>query len=138
MFVINDAASRRETRLSPIAATPRHEFYETEDKLTLSIFDKGADPEQVKIAFEPRKVSYMHSTSPQQAPLTTVARQFTYSHGDKTLVLEPLKGQIDPSKSDYTVGKVKVEVRLIKMAHGRWGALVGDAPDRASPRAHNS
>lgn len=66
-----------------------------------------------------------------------MARQFTYSHGDKTLVLEPLKGQIDPSKSDYTVGKVKVEVRLIKMAHGRWGALVGDAPDRASPRAHN-
>ncbi|RPD82506.1 SGS-domain-containing protein [Lentinus tigrinus ALCF2SS1-7] len=92
--------------------TPRHEFYETDDKLTLSIFDKGADPEQVKVSFEPRK--------------------FTYSHGDKTLVLEPLKGQIDPAKSDYTVGKVKVEVRLIKMAQGRWGALVGDAPDPLS------
>ncbi|KAI0825084.1 SGS-domain-containing protein [Trametes gibbosa] len=90
-------------------ATLRHEFYETEDKLTLSIFDKGADPEQVKIAFESRK--------------------FTYTNGDKSLTLEPLKGQIDPSKSDYTVGKVKVEVRFAKLAHGRWGALVGDSPD---------
>lgn len=64
--MINDTTSRRETRLSLIAATPRHEFYETDDKLTLSIFDKGADPEQVKITFEPRKVSYMHSTSPNR------------------------------------------------------------------------
>ncbi|KAI0651903.1 SGS-domain-containing protein [Trametes meyenii] len=90
-------------------ATIRHEFYETEERLTLSIFDKGADPEQVKIDFEPRK--------------------FTYIHGEKSLLLEPLKGQIDPAKSDYTVGKVKVEVRLAKAAPGRWGALVGDTPD---------
>ncbi|CAA7265821.1 unnamed protein product [Cyclocybe aegerita] len=81
-------------------ATIRHEFYETDEKLTLSIFDKGADP-----------------------------AQFTYTHGEKTLVLEPLKGQIDPDASDYTVGKVKVEVRLVKRAQGRWGELVGDAPD---------
>ncbi|KAI8995673.1 SGS-domain-containing protein [Trametes punicea] len=89
--------------------TPRHEFYETDERLALSIFDKGADPEQVKITFEPRK--------------------FTYVNGEKSLVLEPLKGQIDPAKSDYTVGKVKVEVRFAKMALGRWGALVGDSPD---------
>ncbi|KAI0756943.1 SGS-domain-containing protein [Daedaleopsis nitida] len=92
--------------------TPRHEFYETDEKLILSIFDKGADPEQVKIAFEPRK--------------------FSFSHGDKTLVLEPLKGQIDASKSDYSVGKVKIEVRFVKAALGRWGSLVGDSPDPLS------
>ncbi|KAI0639451.1 SGS-domain-containing protein [Trametes polyzona] len=90
-------------------ATLRHEFYETDERLTLSVFDKGADPEQVKVTFEPRKL--------------------TYTNGEKSLVLEPLKGQIDPAKSDYTVGKVKVEVRLAKVAHGRWGALVGDSPD---------
>lgn len=55
-----------------------------------------------------------------------------YQNGDKVLSLQPLKGQIDPTKSDYTVGKVKVEIRLAKMAQGRWGALVGDAPDRMS------
>lgn len=44
--------------------------------------------------------------------------------------LEPLKGQIDIEKSDYTVGKVKVEVRFSKVAAIKWGGLVGDAPDR--------
>lgn len=48
-------------------------------------------------------------------------------------MLEPLKGQIDTEKSNFTVGKVKVEVRFAKMAQGRWGALTGDAPDRMPP-----
>ena len=91
------------------ATTLRHEFYETDEKLTLSIFDRGADPAAVSIEFLPRK--------------------FTYTHGDKTLTLEPLKGQIDPAASDYTVGKVKVEIRLVKMVHGRWGGLIGESPD---------
>ncbi|EAU93134.1 Sgt1 [Coprinopsis cinerea okayama7 len=90
-------------------ATIRHEFYESDERLTLSIFDRGADPSQVSITFEPRK--------------------FTYTHGEKSLVLEPLKGQIVPEKSDYTVGKVKVEVRFAKAAIGRWGGLIGDSPD---------
>ena len=53
---------------------------------------------------------------------------------------EPLKGQIDPEKSSFVVGKVKVEIRLVKAAHGRWGGLIGDAPDRTSvpnPRSHS-
>jgi len=92
-----------------MSVTPRHEFYETDEKLTLSIFDKGADPAKVSIEFGPRK--------------------FLYKYDDRELVLQPLKGQIDPSKSDYSVGKVKVEIRLAKLAPGRWGALVGDEPD---------
>ncbi|KAJ7225536.1 SGS domain-containing protein, partial [Mycena pura] len=87
----------------------RHEFYETEEKLTLSIFDRGADPGVVSLKFEPRKV--------------------TYTNGDKTLVLDPLKGQVIPDACEYTVGKVKVEVRLTKAAGGRWGGLIGDSPD---------
>ncbi len=35
----------------------RHEFYETDEKVTLSIFDRGADPAQVSVTFEPRKVA---------------------------------------------------------------------------------
>jgi suppressor of G2 allele of SKP1 len=88
---------------------PRHEFYETDERLTLSVFDKGVNADDVKIEFAPRSVSY--------------------KAGDKSLVLEPLKGQIDVSKCDYTVGKVKVEIRLAKMAMGRWGGLIGDTPD---------
>ncbi|KAN0100595.1 SGS domain containing protein [Tylopilus felleus] len=90
-------------------ATLRHEFYETDEKLILSVFDRGADPEAVSVEFEPRKLSYRN--------------------GDKVLSLQPLKGQIDPTKSDYTVGKVKVEIRFAKMVLGRWGGLIGDTPD---------
>lgn len=35
----------------------RYEFYETEDYLVLSIFDKGVDAADVQIKFEPRSVS---------------------------------------------------------------------------------
>jgi len=89
--------------------TPRFEFYETEDKLTLSIFDKGVDPADVQIKFEPRA--------------------FSYTRGDNVVQLEPLKGQIDTEKSDYTIGKFKVEIRFAKATAIRWGGLVGDAPN---------
>lgn len=59
-----------------------------------------------------------------------MASQLSYEHEDRHLLLAPLKGQIDPAKSDYTVGKVKVEIRLAKVVAGRWGSLVGDSPDR--------
>ncbi len=59
--------------------------------------------------------------------------QLVYKHGEKELSLQPLKGQVDPEKSDFTVGKVKVEIRLVKVAQGRWGGLVGDSPDRTPP-----
>jgi len=87
----------------------RHEFYETDEKLTISIFDRGADPAQASVKFEPRQISY--------------------ANGEKSLSLQPLAGQIDPEKCDFTVGKVKVEIRLVKMTQGRWGSIIGDAPD---------
>ncbi|KAG6825314.1 hypothetical protein H0H92_004086 [Tricholoma furcatifolium] len=99
-------------------ATPRHEFYETEEILTLSIFDRGADATQVKVQFAERK--------------------FSYTNGEKELQLEPLKGQINPTTSTYTVGKVKVEIRFAKAVPGRWGGLVGDSPDPLANSAASS
>ncbi|KAF5384854.1 hypothetical protein D9615_001505 [Tricholomella constricta] len=109
------SSSRRDPHVSNSSsqstmAALRHEFYETDQVVTISIFDRGADPADVSVNFAPRKLSY--------------------THGEKSLVLEPLKGQIDPSASQFTIGKVKVEVRLAKMNAGRWGELVGDSPDR--------
>ncbi|PFH54455.1 hypothetical protein AMATHDRAFT_134067, partial [Amanita thiersii Skay4041] len=91
----------------------RHEFYETDEKVTISVFDRGADPAQVSINFEPRKINL----------------QLSYTHGDKSFLLEPLKGQIKPEACTFTVGKMKVEIQLAKAALTRWGALVGDSPD---------
>ncbi|KAF8525150.1 SGS domain-containing protein, partial [Hysterangium stoloniferum] len=85
----------------------RHEFYETDQRVTISIFDKGADPEQVSVKFTDTAV--------------------TYEHGEKKLDLDPLTGNIDPETSSFTVGKVKVEIRLTKKAPGRWVKLVRDS-----------
>ena len=70
-----------------------------------------------------------------RAPVFT--SQFSYTRGDNVVQLEPLKGQIDTEKSDYTIGKVKVEVRFVKVAAIRWGGLVGDAPDRKRCSCHS-
>jgi len=101
--------------LSYTISCTRHEFYETDDRLTITIFDRGADPAHVNVEFQPRGIMY--------------------SNGDKQLDLQPLKGQIDPEKSSFIVGKVKVEIRLVKATQGRWGGLIGDAPD---PLANSS
>lgn len=55
--------------------------------------------------------------------------QLSYQNGDKQLVLQPLKGEIDTDASDFTVLRVKVEIRLVKRVQGRWGTLEGDTPD---------
>jgi suppressor of G2 allele of SKP1 len=57
----------------------------------------------------------------------------SYTNGDKSINLQPLKGQIDTEKSSFFVGKVKIEISLVKLVHGRWGGLIGDAPDRKLP-----
>lgn len=90
---------------------PKHDFYETDEKLTISIFDKGADASKVSVKITTRSV--------------------IYENGETQLILEPLKGDVDPDNSDFTVGKVKVEIRLAKKLHaqGRWGKLVADPSD---------
>jgi hypothetical protein len=45
-----------------------------------------------------------------QSLSTKTCMQLVYEHGEKKLELEPLTGDIDPEKSDFTVGKMKVEV----------------------------
>jgi len=91
-----------------MSVEPRHEFYETDQRVTISIFDKGANPDEVSVKF--------------------TSQTLNYEHGEKKLVLDPLTGEIDPDASEYTVGKVKIEVRLAKKTPGRWVRLVR-APD---------
>lgn len=94
---------------------PRHEFYETDDRLTLSVFVRNANPDEVSVKF------------------TNDSVDFTY--GDNELHLSPLRSGIDPEQSGYRVGKVKVEIWLAKLMHGRWGTLLssGSAPGLPAP-----
>jgi len=96
-----------------MSTEPRHEFYETDERVTISVFDKGANPDEVSVKFTPTSL--------------------TYEHGDKKLALDPLTGEIDPENSNYTVGKVKVEIRLAKKTAGRWVRLVRDPSAEANP-----
>ncbi|KAH7104090.1 SGS-domain-containing protein [Auriculariales sp. MPI-PUGE-AT-0066] len=91
--------------------TPRHAFYETDERVTLSIFEKNVDGDKATIKFEPNR--------------------FTYEHGETKLVLDPLRAAIDPTKSDFSIGKVKVEVRFTKLIAGRWGTLTHEGADDA-------
>jgi len=96
---------------------PRHSFFETDEKVELNIFVKGASPDDVKVIFEPRK--------------------FSFNYNDLELILDPLRSTIDPDKSSYRVGQVKIEVVLVKIASIRWGGLVQDSstPSLTTPSA---
>lgn len=91
------------------------------------MFDRGADPTQVAIKFEPRRVRV---PSLRHLNRCLTYSQLSYINEDKSLALEPLKGQINPEASNFTIGRVKIEIRLVKMATGRWNGLIGDEPDR--------
>lgn len=94
---------------------PRHEFYETDDRLTLSVFVRNANPDEVSVKFTNDSVDF--------------------AYGDNELHLSPLRAGIDPAQSGYRVGKVKVEIWLSKLMHGRWGTLLssGSAPGLPTP-----
>jgi len=85
---------------------PRHSFFETDEKVELSIFVKNAKAEDVNVVFEPRK--------------------FSFKYNDLELILDPLRSTIDLDRSNYRVGQVKIEVILVKIASIRWGTLVED------------
>ena len=46
----------------------RHEFYETDEKLTLSVFDKGADPEN-KVSSRAKRHAQDHRATPEEQRL---------------------------------------------------------------------
>jgi len=85
---------------------PRHQFYETDEKVTLSVMVKDTKEDKVSVKITPRSA------------------EFEYE--DYKLTLDPLKAQIDPEQSGYRIGKVKVEIWLVKKAPGRWGNLVSE------------
>jgi hypothetical protein len=63
---------------SPVQGTSslfffRHEFYETDEKVTLSIFDKGVKQDEVQIKFLPRSVS---SLPMSHHTITTIDHSF--------------------------------------------------------------
>ncbi|KAF8311009.1 SGS-domain-containing protein [Clavulina sp. PMI_390] len=87
---------------------PRHAFFETDDHVEINVFLKDVQESDLTVQIDPRKV--------------------TFRYPNHELILDPLRAEIDAEKSGFKIGKVKVEIKLVKIVPARWGGLVGDAP----------
>lgn len=101
----------------------RIEFYETDENLTILVFDRGANPAKVTVKFEPKSVRDVlcHLARGLERSL-----QLEYKHESSVVVLQPLKDEIVPFSSSFSVGIAKVEIKLRKAVSKRWGSLIGN------------
>lgn len=79
--------------------------------MSVSIFSKGTNKEELKVDFQPTSV---HLDS------------VIYPSGDARSFQLDLWGEIDTSASKYTVTPNKVELNLIKKTPGKWAQLKSD------------
>ncbi|CAG8493547.1 12722_t:CDS:2 [Ambispora leptoticha] len=90
----------------------RHEWYQNENYVNISIFIKNVKKETVKIDVNERLVSVSI-----KLPMGS----------DYSLELDPLAHEIIPSESKYEVLSTKIEIKLKKAQPGvKWGVLEGE------------
>ncbi|KAI9106313.1 SGS domain-containing protein [Phlyctochytrium arcticum] len=90
----------------------RHEWFQNENFVTITVFIKKLQPSDVSITFADQALSLT-------AKLPTGS--------DYSLELEPLAHAIDPSESKFSVLGTKIEIKLKKKDLGlRWGTLEGE------------
>ncbi|KAJ3415383.1 Cochaperone protein [Chytridiales sp. JEL 0842] len=90
----------------------RHEWFQNENFVTVSVFIKNLPKDAVKIDFHPRSLSV-------QCKLPTGS--------DYMLELDPLAHETVPGESKYSVLGTKVEIKLKKAMVGiRWNNLEGE------------
>ncbi|KAJ9368223.1 hypothetical protein DTO282F9_8444 [Paecilomyces variotii] len=113
---------------SPAASTPvapaskvRHEWYQSNDSVVLTLYVKGVPKDEVEVEFKDDSIS-IEFPQPSGA-------QFTFS-------LDPLFAAIDPSASKYTVMSTKIEVVLRKKVAGqKWSVLEATSTEKLADRS---
>lgn len=92
-------------------AKVRHEWFQNDNFVTVTVFIKGVDPTGVSCNFFDRSLSL------------TVKQP---SGTDYSLELDPLAHGIIPTGSKYAVMSTKIEIKMKKAEEGlKWGALEG-------------
>ncbi|ORY79060.1 SGS domain-domain-containing protein [Protomyces lactucae-debilis] len=119
--------SKAESKESvPIPAAwkpPKHEWYQSNDKVVVTIFAKKIPADKVNVDMEPRSLSLNF-----EIPETSSE----WSHQ-----FEPLFAAIDTNASTYRVLASKIEVTLVKKQPGqKWSQLEGDASQIKQESAH--
>ncbi|KAI5450627.1 Cochaperone protein [Naganishia albida] len=86
--------------------TTRHDFYQTDNQLIVSIYKKGVPADKVRIEATPNQVE-------------------VYVDDECILDLSPLSGAINPDEITHKVYGTKIELKLLKATGGHWSSLVG-------------
>lgn len=104
----------------PSDAPLRLQDFQSNTAMSVSIFSKGVNKEKLKVEFLENSV--------RLDPLI-------YPNGDEKEFQLDLWGEIDPSKSKFTVTPNKVELSLAKKTAGKWPTLQSDGSAAAQAPA---
>ncbi|KAI5478858.1 hypothetical protein MNV49_004492 [Pseudohyphozyma bogoriensis] len=101
---------------APVPAIPaqkiRHEWYQTDTEVVLSLFIRNVDASTLSVQFAPRSLSINVPTT------TSTSTSFD---------LDPLSHAIVPEQSSFRVIPAKIEVKFKKETQGiKWAALEGN------------
>ncbi|KAF9432803.1 Protein SGT1 A [Entomortierella beljakovae] len=97
---------------TPAALRVRHEWYQNDGFVTVTIFIKNVKKDTVEINITDKALSVSVKMP---------------TGSDYSLELEPLSHQVIPSESKFEVLSTKIEIQLKKEVFGiKWGALEGD------------
>jgi suppressor of G2 allele of SKP1 len=126
-----------EVTVAPVVtATPkekiRHEFYQSTDKLTITVFAKGMPKDKGEVIIKEGSVS-IHLLCPliQSTYISQLEISFPVLDSNSTydLSFDPLFARVDPSKSSYRITPHKIEIILHKSIPGsKWPSLEGTEP----------
>lgn len=100
----------------PSDAPLRLQDFQSNTAMSVSIFSKGVNKEKLKVEFLENSV--------RLDPIV-------YPNGDEKEFQLHLWGEIDPSKSKFTVTPNKVELSLAKKTAGKWPTLQSDGSSAA-------
>ncbi|KAF9106578.1 Protein SGT1 A [Mortierella sp. AM989] len=104
--------------LTPAAHRVRHEWYQNDSFVTVTVFIKNVkkDTAEINITDKALSVSVKMPTG-----------------SDYSLELDPLSHKVVPSESKYEILSTKIEIQLKKEVFGiKWGALEGDDSNAGS------
>ncbi|KAF9924250.1 Protein SGT1 A [Linnemannia zychae] len=123
--VVSSVASQASTPvpapLTPIAHRVRHEWYQNDTFVTISVFIKNVKKDAVEVIFT-------------DSALSVSVKMPTGS--DYSLELDPLSHKVIPSECKYEVLSTKIEIQLKKEIFAvKWGALEGDDVNAGSMAA---
>lgn len=107
------APAASKTPAAPVAQRPRIEHFQSNQKITVSIFSKGNKKEDVNVMFKPNSVTLDPIFYPNKEQ-----KEFSFN----------TFGQIEPGECTYTVTANKIELGLKKTVPGTWGKVESDSP----------